>query len=231
MTRLAVLLVTLLLPPLLVLANTVLLVTPLMLAAAYARPGFPQDPYGFTTEQRIELAPKITSWLGTAESVDELGELRFADGKALLNARELRHMHDVKQLTSITFRTAMLATLVFTAAMLHCRRQGLMAFALLRGALLTIGLLISIVVLAVASWDQIFTGFHRLFFESGTWYFAWSDTLIRLFPEQFWFDVVLALGGLTAAESLLLAWLTTRKRAVWHSQRRWLYWLPGKGES
>ena len=66
MTRLAVLLVTLLLPPLLVLANTVLLVTPPMLAAAYTRPGFPQDPYGFTTEQRIELAPQITAWLGTA---------------------------------------------------------------------------------------------------------------------------------------------------------------------
>ena len=231
MTHLAVLLVTLLLPPLLVLANTVLVVTPPMLSAAYTRPGFPQDPYGFTTEQRIELAPKITSWLGTAESVDELGKLRFADGKALLNARELRHMHDVKQLTGVTFRAATLAILVFTAAILRCRREKLLATALLRGALLTIGLLISIVVLAVASWDQIFTGFHRLFFEGGTWYFAYSDTLIRLFPEQFWFDVVLFLAGLTAAEALLLAWLTTRKRAVWHSQRRWLYWLPGKGES
>ena len=231
MTRLAVLLVTLLLPPLLVLANVALLVTPPMLAAAYARPGFPQDPYGFTTEQRIELAPKITSWLGTAESVDELVELRFVDGKSMLNARELRHMHDVKELTGVTVRTTMLAILVFTAAMLHCRRKGLIAFALLRGAWLTIGLLVGIVLLAVVSWDQIFTGFHRLFFESGTWYFAYSDTLIRLFPEQFWFDAVLFLGVLTAAESLLLAWLTTRKRAVWHSQRRWLYWLPGKGES
>ena len=231
MTRLAILLVTLLLPPLLVLANIVLAMTPPMLSAAYTRPGFPQDPYGFTTEQRIELAPQITSWLGSMDSVDALGELNFVNGSALFNERELRHLDDVKALTGVTFRAAMLAILVFTAAMLRCRRKGLIASALLRGALLTIGLLVSIVVLAVVSWDQIFTGFHRLFFEGGTWYFAYSDTLIRLFPEQFWFDAVLFLGGLTAVESLLLAWLTTRKRAVWHSQRRWLYWLPGKGES
>ena len=231
MTRLAILLVTLLLPPLLVLANIVLAMTPPMLSAAYTRPGFPQDPYGFTTEQRIELAPQITSWLGSMDSVDALGELNFVNGSALFNERELRHLDDVKALTGVTFRAAMLAILVFTAAMLRCRRKGLIASALLRGALLTIGLLVSIVVLAVVSWDQIFTGFHRLFFEGGTWYFAYSDTLIRLFPEQFWFDAVLFLGGLTAVESLLLAWLTTGKRGVWHSQRRWLYWLPGKGKN
>ena len=231
MTRLAVLLITLLLPSLLVLANTALVVTPPALAAAYARHGFPQDPYGFTTEQRIELAMKITAWLGSMESVDALGELRFADGGAMLNARELRHMHDVKALTGVTSRVIILALLVFTAAMLHCRRKCLLAIAMLRGALLTLGLLVSIVVLAVTSWDLIFTGFHRLFFESGTWYFAYSDTLIRLFPEQFWFDAVLSLGGLTAAEALFLVWLTTRKRAVWNSQRSWLYWLPGKRES
>ena len=217
MTHLAVLLVTLLLPPLLVLANTVLLVTPPMLAAAYTRPGFPQDPFGFTTEQRIELAPQITAWLGSMDSVDALGELNFVNGSALFNERELRHMADVKALTGVTFRAAMLAFLVFIAAILRCLQEKLLATALLRGALLTLLLLISIVLLAVTSWDQIFTGFHRLFFEGGTWYFAYSDTLIRLFPEQFWFDVVLFLGGLTAVESLLLAWLTTRKRAVWHS--------------
>ena len=231
MTRLAVLLVTLLLPPLLVLANTVLLVTPPMLSAAYTRPGFPQDPYGFTTEQRIELAPQITAWLGSKETVEALGELSFANGNALFNERELQHMDDVKALVGVTFRATILALLVYMAALLRCSRKGLVALALRRGALLSLGLLMSIVVLAVASWDQIFTGFHRIFFESGTWYFAYSDTLIRLFPEQFWFDAVIFLGGLTAVEAMLLAWLTTRKRAVWHSQRRWLYWLPGKGES
>jgi integral membrane protein (TIGR01906 family) len=45
-----------------------------------------------------------------------------------------------------------------------------------------------------------FTLFHSLFFEGDSWLFAYSDTLIRLFPLRFWQDAflwaaVIALGG------------------------------------
>lgn len=39
--------------------------------------------------------------------------------------------------------------------------------------------------------------FHELLFEPDTWYFPTSDTLIRLYPEQFWFDSALTIGGIT----------------------------------
>ncbi len=228
MTRLFSLLVTLLLPPLLLLANVMLVVSPGWLAATYSRPGFPQDPYGFGTAQRIELATSLTAWLGSEEAVAALGAIVFADGSPLLNARELRHMQDVKALTGIAYRTALLAVLVCIFAILHCRRKMVLGLALMRGALLTLATLASLVVLAVASWDLIFTGFHRLLFESGTWYFAYSDTLIRLFPEQFWFDAVLFLGGMTAAQALLLLVLVTRGRSIWRSLQHLLYSLPGE---
>jgi integral membrane protein (TIGR01906 family) len=75
---------------------------------------------------------------------------------------------------------------------------------LLGGSLLTIGIIATIVILAITSWDFFFTQFHRVFFAEGTWVFLYSDTLIRLFPEQFWFDAALLIGGLTTTESLII---------------------------
>jgi len=75
---------------------------------------------------------------------------------------------------------------------------------LLNGSILTLGMIVAIVVAAVVNWDFFFTGFHTLFFEGGTWRFAYSDTLIRLFPEQFWFDAALLIGGMTTLGALAI---------------------------
>ena len=52
------------------------------------------------------------------------------------------------------------------------------------------------------------------FFAAGTWTFEYSDTLIRLFPEAFWYDAALTIAGLSVGGGLLLAF------AGWWLQRR-----------
>ena len=224
MKRATLLLVSTSMPALLVLANTLLVMTPLWLTFAYARPGFPQDSYGFSTARRTELAIAVTGWLLNDEGLDSLAALQFADGSGLFGVRELAHMHDVKALAGRTYRLAGLLLLLFLAGVWSGRRGVGLRHALQRGSGITLALLTVIVMLALASWDSAFTGFHSLFFASGTWYFAYSDTLIRLFPEQFWFDAVLFVGGLTALQALLVLWLTTRSEDVWRSLKRLLYW-------
>jgi hypothetical protein len=47
--------------------------------------------------------------------------------------------------------------------------------------------------------------------------FNYSDTLIRLFPEKFWFDAALTISGLSLLGGLLLAltgWRWQPKRQV-----------------
>ena len=222
MTRVAALAITLTVPFLLALANAALILTPLWLTAAYSRPGFPQDPYGYTTAERIELATILTAWLGSDEGEEALA--------GLLNGRELRHMRDVKELVGAALRGVVLALTLLALAALRCRREGTLRVALYRGGMLTLGLLASIVALAVVGWEAAFSGFHRLFFESGTWQFAYSDTLIRLFPEQFWFDAVLFLGGMTALQALALLRLTGGRWAFWQGQGRRLYWRENARE-
>jgi len=51
---------------------------------------------------------------------------------------------------------------------------------------------------------SFFAGFHRLFFEGNSWLFAYSDTLIRLFPIRFWQDAFLLAALISSAGGLLL---------------------------
>jgi hypothetical protein len=47
--------------------------------------------------------------------------------------------------------------------------------------------------------------FHQVFFESSTWTFLWSDSLIRLFPLTFWEDSFIFVGGGAIVEALVVA--------------------------
>ena len=59
------------------------------------------------------------------------------------------------------------------------------------GTGLALGLLALIGVSALISFDVFFTLFHRIFFAAGTWTFAYEDTLIQLYPLEFWTNAVL----------------------------------------
>jgi uncharacterized membrane protein len=48
--------------------------------------------------------------------------------------------------------------------------------------------------------------FHQLFFQPGSWTFDFSNTLIRLFPEKFWYDAVLTISSLSVIIGFLLFW-------------------------
>lgn len=199
---------TLILPALLIMASVRVVMTPAFLAFEYTRPGFPADFYGFTTEDRLRYAPYPVAYLLNGEDIMYLSQLRFPDGRSMYNVRELQHMRDVKIVTQIVYLATIVAGLVAAlAAYLLGRepssRRHLRA-GLLNGSLLTLGIIAAIVLTAVTNWDFFFTGFHNLFFESGTWRFAYSDTLIRLFPEQFWFDAALVTGILTSLAALLI---------------------------
>ena len=72
------------------------------------------------------------------------------------------------------------------------------------GSGLTIVILVGIVTYLLLNFNTFFTQFHEVFFESSTWTFLWSDSLIRLFPLKFWEDAFTFVGG-GALEALPLA--------------------------
>ncbi|MFQ3568680.1 MAG: TIGR01906 family membrane protein [Aggregatilineales bacterium] len=192
------LILTLVFPILLVIIGVRLVMTPIFLQFEYNRPDFPADYYGLTREERLYYAPFALDYLILNKPLDYLADLHFDDGTPLFNARELRHMYDVQLLTRSAFVVGLVSgTLAAIVGLLLVRTpEGRIQLRLgLRdGALLTIGLILTLVLMALFAWDVFFTRFHELFFESDTWYFLYSDTLIRLFPEQFWFDAAILVG-------------------------------------
>jgi integral membrane protein (TIGR01906 family) len=174
------------------------------------------DQFGFTPEERLELAHQTLDYLQRPEPASEtiylLEEMVLpGSGDPVYNEREIGHMIDVKVVAD-AFRTAfwvMAVILVVGYGFLLIRQETrLDAFqALFHGGLFTTSLLIVIGVLIGAAWTFVFTQFHNLFFDSGTWVFHYSDSLIRLFPEQFWLDFGILWAGLVFVTGLLDAGL------------------------
>jgi len=188
---------------------------PAFVQLEYHIPGLPPDDYGFTTEQRIHWATYAWDYLVNSSDISYLGNLKFDDGSPLFNERELSHMRDVKRVIQGTFRAwyVSLAVLLLAGAWAWRAGQGrTFRQGLRRGGWLTIGLAAvigSIVVIGIAMDPDVFWNFfawfHSLFFTGDTWLFAYSDTLIRLFPLRFWQDTFLAAALIVLAGGLVLA--------------------------
>ncbi|HRO89588.1 MAG TPA: DUF1461 domain-containing protein, partial [Promineifilum sp.] len=68
----------------------------------------------------------------------------------------------------------------------------------------------------LVAWPIFFVQFHELLFPPGTWTFAYSDSLIRLFPEQFWFDFGVLISGATLVLGVvvtLIGYVMSRRTA------------------
>ncbi len=208
-------------PALLLISSIRLVMSPLFLQLEYTRPGFPADVYGFSTDDRLRYGPLGIAYIFNAEGIDFLadqrlpGELCFPPQRSecpLFGADELRHMEDVKFVAQGTFAAGLLLALLTAGAAYWLWRSPNtryhLRFAAMQGALLTLAIVFTVVVIAVSAWEYFFDTFHEIFFEDGTWRFFYSDTLIRLYPEQFWFEAAIVIGVLTTLGAVLLLALT-----------------------
>ena len=128
-------------------------------------------------------------------------------------------MADVKLVILSTFGAGALLILLSLIAVIYLRRRGPggVRRGLFAGSIITLVIIIGLGALAALGWEQFFTEFHRIFFANGTWTFSLQDTLIRLFPGQFWVDAGIVIGALVLLASLLtliLTWPTRKRRGL-----------------
>jgi integral membrane protein (TIGR01906 family) len=201
-------LVTLLAPIAILMLGVRLLLVPAFLQVEYRIPGFPADSYGFTLEDRIRWATPSLTYLVNDQGIGYLAELKFDNGAPIYNSRELSHMQDVKNVVEMLFRIwygALVILLVLGVGMWRANWLDSYRSGWRRGGFLMLGLLAAFAVFAITSFWDFFTWFHSMFFTGDTWLFAYSDTLIRLFPMRFWEDCFIYVGGFALIISLVLA--------------------------
>jgi integral membrane protein (TIGR01906 family) len=193
-----------------------LLLIPSFPAIEYRMPGFPEDSYGFTYEERVKWATYGIEYLLNDAGPEFLGDLRFDDGLPVFNEREVGHMLDVKIVVGYTltvFRVSLV--LLVGLGLLAWRRGWVDAYRLgiSRGGWILLVILFTLGLLAITSFWQFFSAFHAIFFEGDSWLFAFSDTLIRLYPIRFWQDVILYILGGSALAGGLLGWFLGKRPA------------------
>jgi integral membrane protein (TIGR01906 family) len=213
-------LLVLTLPVLLLAANLRLVTGHWFVRWEYQRAGFPSDPFGLSTVERIRLAEVCQDYLAANADLSLLADLQLPGGEPAFNERELRHMADVQAVYLGVTIAGLVAALIWaggaTAFVVSRRARDVVPTTVLNGSLFTLGLLAAVASFMVVSWGRFFTAFHRVFFEGNTWIFPPSDTLIRLFPNRFWVDIGATIVGLLVIEALALAiasGMWRRKRA------------------
>ncbi|MFQ5942367.1 MAG: TIGR01906 family membrane protein [Anaerolineales bacterium] len=200
-----------LIPVILVLTSVRLLMTNAFVRFNYAIPGFPEDRFGFTEEDRHFHAPIALEYLHNDAGIEFLGSQQFEDGTPVYNARELGHMEDVKEVTLAAlavWRLGLLATAAISLVLWRVAGAQYLWESLQGGAKLTALVMAVLLVGLIIGFSVLFVGFHEVFFDPGTWTFLFSDTLIRLFPQRFWEVAFATIGVGTMIQASLLYFFT-----------------------
>ena len=199
---------TVIIPPIILMLSIRFLISPVFARVEYRLPGFPDDPFGFSLQDRLRWSEPSINYLTNNEEIDYLEDLQFENGEPIFNQRELSHMEDVKAVVSgmrIALALFMIVLLIGSLFLNQIAGKKSLFQAYWQGGWATIGLILAVLVFVALSFSELFTWFHQIFFENGTWQFYTSDTLIRLFPMRFWRDAFIFVGifSLTISVSII----------------------------
>ena len=197
----------------------------LFLKFEYFRPGFPADQFGFDGADREHYATYVIDYLHNFDSRRYLADVVMPNGEPIFISDELSHMADVKGLISLLYLVALIGIIGAVLFGLYmCRKGGMGIHTGVRlGSIFSIIFMGAVAVVAVLGWDSFFRNFHKLFFSDGTWEFYADDSLIRLFPPQFWVDAGIAGGGVFVLLAIILfclSFLGVKKRRALRKARK-----------
>ncbi len=123
------------------------------------------------------------------------------NGTPVLSEAERSHMQDVRGVFAGFFAAAAVGLMVIIAAYLAARASGSWTRArfwraVRGGAAVTAAAIAVAGLVAAVAFDAAFEVFHRLFFAAGTYSFdPRTDRLVQLFPDAFWSETSIAVGG------------------------------------
>ena len=206
-------LLILLIPIVIVLGAVRLVATKPYLAFEYNKTDFPKDAFGFDGGQRQAYAAATLQFVTQNQPLADLAA-QEQNGAPLYNVRELSHMQDVQNVYQAAWQAWQIALslAVLSGLALAWRKENRLAFAsaLQWGGGLTVGIVVVIGLAAIIAWQGWFVLFHQVFFAAGSWTFNYSDALIRLFPEKFWYDTALTISNLSPLAGVLVFWIGSR---------------------
>jgi integral membrane protein (TIGR01906 family) len=197
--KISLFLVTVLVPVFLLMTSIRVLLFPVYTEAEYRRPGFPADTYGFSLQDRLKWSRISVDYLTNSAGIEFLADQKLDEKTPLYNSRELSHMLDVKNLVQFMLIAWPLIGIAILGIGLIAIRSGWLPLywqAVSRGGWAAVWFILAVLAGVAISFNALFTAFHHLFFSGDTWLFLYTDTLIRLFPMDYWRDAFIVMGAL-----------------------------------
>ena len=182
---------------------------------------------GITDSDLRQVGADIRSYINSGDEPLHVRTRILGTEQDLFNEREVAHMSDVKQLVRGVYILALatavflFATVVTGFAVQRSRFAEPLAKRALWGGGLTLVLLIVFGIAALVGFDSVFLKFHQLSFANDFWQLdPRTDYLVRIFPQDFWFDATMwvAVRAITGALLLSLAgsaYLVYRRYGGW----------------
>ena len=177
--------------------------TPWFVEFEYTMRNLPPDPYGLDSEARLELALLGLESVLSDEGMEKFKKARLPNGRKAFTEREIKHMEDVKGVLEIFNTLFYLAVSVWLAGLIIKRSLRWIGKVLVLSSLLTLLIGLGSLGISLYDYDLAFEVFHNYVFDPYSWRFRYSDTLLRVYPMQFWFDGTVFVVGLSLLISLL----------------------------
>ena len=176
---------------------------------------------GIEDEELLQVVRELIHYFNSKEEPIQITILT-PEGEELFNEREVVHLKDVKGLIGLCYHLQVatfgcLAAILIGGFIWQRRRFGpSLAKMALGGGALTIALLLLVGIVALVNFQWLFLSFHRLFFSGDSWIL--SGYLPQMFPEGFFYDAVLFIGGAIIVEALVIGviggfFVLSRRRA------------------
>ena len=118
------------------------------------------------------------------------------------------HLADVKNLLKSTFifyNLSLLTVLILSALLIIKKQYRLLTTSLFLSSIITLSAMVLLAVGLFGVFDFLFVKFHRLVFDNNLWMFPEDDSLIRLFPQQFFISFSNQLAANIILTSALIA--------------------------
>ena len=184
---------------------------------------------GIARDELVRAGEELRDYFNSDEKLVSIQVMQGNREISLFNEKETQHLRDVKSVFLFVDHVQEIALVYIMAyvvgVFVWARERPLQRLAVhaLTGGLLTIGIIVSLGLVALSGFDQAFEQFHHIAFSNNLWLLdPATDHLIQMFPEGFWFNVTMFLGGLTLAEAALVSVastveLTVSRRAAKHA--------------
>lgn len=201
---------------------------------AFNSPGLYEDGFekyqiarisGITPEDLRQVGADLRSYLNSRDGALNIRTRIFGTERTLFNSREIAHMHDVKRLVWGVYILALVSAVYLLVSVVagfavHRRPYGAtLARRAMWGGGLTLVLLVVFGLVASTGFDALFLKFHQLSFANDFWKLdPRTDYLVRLFPQEFWFDATMWAAVRAITGALILT-------AVGGSYAAFRFWL------